>query len=228
MPGIGYGHAAIAYFCDMELINPLAQAYAEKYSEQEDELLNEIESHTRQYHPQAHMLSGKLQGKFLEMFSQLLQPTYILEIGTFLGYSALCLVKGLREGGELHTLENDPDTAAQALENFRKSKTGNKIILHTGNALDLLNNLDKPWDLVFLDADKTGYESYYQALVPKMKSGSLMIADNVLFHGQVLEESLKGKNAKAIQAFNEMVSADQRVEKLILTIRDGIYLIRKK
>ncbi len=217
-----------AYFCSMDLINPLAQAYAEKYSAQEDELLNEIEAHTRLHHPEAHMLSGALQGKFLEMISILIQPTYILEIGTFLGYSALCLAKGLREGGELHTLEIDLQIAARALENFVKSKTGNKIILHTGNALELLDILDKPWDLVFIDADKTGYEAYYQALIPRLKRGSLVIADNVLFHGQVLEKSVKGKNAKAIQRFNEMVSADERVEKIILTIRDGIYLIRKK
>jgi caffeoyl-CoA O-methyltransferase len=211
----------------MDLINPLAHVYAEKYSPQEDELLNEIETEARN-HPEAQMLSGKLQGKFLEMISYLLQPTYILEIGTFLGYSALCLVKGLKPGGELHTLELDEVTASLARKNFKKSKTGNKIILHTGNALELLISLDKPWDLVFIDADKTGYTDYYQALVPKLKSGSLILADNVLFHGQVLENPVKGKSAKAIQAFNEMVEADGRVEKMMLTLRDGLYLIRKK
>jgi predicted O-methyltransferase YrrM len=211
----------------MDLIHPLAQAYAEKYSYQEDSLLNEIETQTRLY-PQAHMLSGSLQGKFLEMVSILLNPTYILEIGTFLGYSALCLAKGLKSGGELHTLEIDPQTAALARENFKKSKTENKIILHSGNALELLNTIDRPWDLVFIDADKTGYADYYQALVPRLKSGTLILADNVLFHGQVLEEEVKGKSAKAIQAFNEMVLADIRVEKMMLTLRDGVYLIRKK
>jgi caffeoyl-CoA O-methyltransferase len=211
----------------MDLINPLAQAYAERYSRQRDTLLNEIETQTSS-HPEAHMLSGALQGKFLEMLSMLLQPNYILEIGTFLGYSALCLAKGLRPGGELHSLEIDAETAAIARENFKKSKTGNKIILHTGNALELLKTLDKPWDLVFIDADKTGYAEYYQALVPNLKPGSLILADNVLFHGQVLEKSIKGKNAKAIQAFNDMVEADERVEKMMLTLRDGVFLIRKK
>ena len=211
----------------MDLINPLAQQYAEKYSLQEDKLLNEIESQTR-VHPEAQMLSGALQGRFLEMISRLVSPTYILEIGTFLGYSALCLEKGLKPGGELHTLEIDEEAAAVARENFKKSKTGNKIILHTGNALEMLNILNKPWDLVFIDADKTGYSDYYQALVPKLKSGSLILADNVLFHGQVLENDVKGKSAKAIQAFNEMVLADKRVEKMLLTLRDGVYLIRKK
>ena len=211
----------------MDLINSLAQTYAENFSPQEDSLLRVIESQARA-HPKAHMLSGSLQGKFLEMISRLLNPTYILEIGTFLGYSALCLAKGLKPKGELHTLEIDENTAASARENFKKSKTENKIILHTGNALELLKTLDKPWDLVFLDADKTGYTDYYQALIPKLRSGALILADNVLFHGQVLDKVIKGKSALAIQAFNEMVRADDRVEKMMLTLRDGLYLIRKK
>ncbi|HEX3767234.1 MAG TPA: O-methyltransferase [Puia sp.] len=212
----------------MDLINPKAQKYAEKYSRQEDDLLNEIETQTIRDHPEAHMLSGALQGKFLEMISCLLNPMYILEIGTFLGYSALCLAKGLKSGGELHTIENNKETADAAMENFKKSKTGNKIILHTGNALELLNTLHFPWDLIFIDADKTGYAEYYQALVPKLKAGGLIMADNVLFHGQVLEKEVKGKSAKAIQAFNEMINSDDRVEKIMLTLRDGVYLIRKK
>ncbi len=211
----------------MELIYPLAQAYAEKYSPQEDPLLNEIEAQAR-LNPQAHMLSGALQGKFLEMISQLMRPTYILEIGTFLGYSALCLAKGLNSNGELHTIEIDEETAGIALQNFKKSKTGNKIILHSGNALELIQRIQKPWDIVFIDADKTGYVDYYQALVPGLKPGSLILADNVLFHGQVLEKTVKGKSALAIQAFNDMVEADDRVEKMMITLRDGVYLIRKK
>src|SRR5664279_3850003 len=132
----------------MDLINPMAQTYAEKYSRQEDSLLNEIEIQTMRDHPKAHMLSGSLQGKFLEMISKLLQPTYILEIGTFLGYSALCLAKGLKPEGELHTLELDERAAAMAAENFKNSKTPNKIILHVVNALEWLKTNDKPWDLV--------------------------------------------------------------------------------
>jgi caffeoyl-CoA O-methyltransferase len=211
----------------MDLINPKAQAYAEKYSPQEDSLLHRIESENKN-HPQAHMLSGALQGKFLELISKIIQPTYILEIGTFLGYSALCLVKGLQSGGELHTLELDEPTASIARENFKKSETGNKIILHRGNALELLGTLQYPWDLVFIDADKTGYEDYYQALVPLLKPGAVILADNVLFHGQVLDKTIKGKSALAIQSFNELVEADTRVEKVMLTLRDGLYLIRKK
>ncbi len=211
----------------MDLINPAAQAYAEKFSPQTDSLLNQIETQTLS-HPHAHMLSGALQGKFLEMISLLINPLYILEIGSFLGYSALCLAKGLKPQGELHSFESDELSAGIALENFKKSKTGNKIILHTGNALELLKTVERPWDLVFIDADKTGYSAYYEALVPRLKSGSLILADNVLFHGQVLEEPLRGKNAKAIHAFNELVRTDERVEKMMLTLRDGVFLIRKK
>ncbi len=211
----------------MELINPKAQSYAEHFSPQEDALLNQIELETLN-HPEKQMLSGPLQGKLLEMFSQITRPRYILEIGTFVGYSSLCLARGLVPGGELHTLELSGETAAVARANFKKSKTDGKIILHTGNALEIIPKLGKPWDLVFIDADKTGYSDYYRMVVPGLKSGALILADNVLFHGQVLEKKLKGKNAKAIQAFNEMVLHDSRVEKVMITMRDGLLLIRKK
>ncbi|HZK62812.1 MAG TPA: O-methyltransferase [Puia sp.] len=211
----------------MELINPKVQIYAEHFSPQEDPLLNQIEEDS-QLHPEKQMLSGALQGKLLEMISLIVQPAYVLEIGTFLGYSTLCLAKGLKPGGELHTLEIREETAVAARENFKKSKTSNKIILHTGNALEVLASLDKPWDLIFIDADKTGYQDYYRLLLPKLRSGCLILADNVLFHGQVLEEKLKGKNAIAIQAFNELVLQDKSVDKVMLTVRDGLLLIRKK
>ncbi len=174
------------------------------------------------------MLSGALQGKLLEMISLITQPRYILEIGTFVGYSSLCLAKGLKPDGELHTLELHEETAAIARANFKKSKTDDKIILHTGNALEIIPKLDKPWDLIFIDADKTGYSDYYRLLLPGLKSGALILADNVLFHGQVLEKKLKGKSAEAIQAFNEMVLRDKQVDKVMITVRDGLLLIRKK
>jgi predicted O-methyltransferase YrrM len=211
----------------MDLIHPLVQQYAESHSPQENQQLDEL-AVSAKLHPHAHMLSGQLQGKFLEMISLLVNPRYILEIGTFLGYSALCLARGLKPDGELHTIENNLESALIARENFKNSKTGNKIILHTGNALELLERIEKPWDLIFLDADKTGYLAYYEALVPKLKSGSLILADNVFFHGQVLEMPVKGKNALAIQVFNDRVKRDERVEKMMLTLRDGVYLIRKK
>jgi predicted O-methyltransferase YrrM len=218
---------SVNYLCSMELINPQAQAYATHFSPQENPFLNQIEQETRS-HPESQMLIGSQQGIVLEMISLIVRPKYILEIGTFVGYSALCLSKGLQPGGELHSLELREETAAIARENFKKSKTGAQIILHTGNALKVLVNLDKPWDLIFIDADKTGYSDYYRFLMPKLKSGCLILADNVLFHGQVLEKKLKGKNAEAIQAFNEMILKDERIDKVMLTVRDGLMMIRKK
>jgi predicted O-methyltransferase YrrM len=169
-----------------------------------------------------------VQGKFLQIFSSILQPAYILEIGTFTGYSALCLAKGLKSGGELHTIELREEDASVARANFNRSNMADRIILHTGNALDIIPKLNHPWDLVFIDADKPGYIDYYKLVLPKLRSGGVILADNVLFHGQVLEETIKGKSAKAIQLFNEHVRRDESVENVILTIRDGLMLIRKK
>ena len=212
----------------MELINPLAQAYAERYSSKPDPLLEEMAAYTAANHSEAHMLSGALQGKLLEMISCLLHPRRILEVGTFMGYSALCLAAGLAGDGELHTIELRDEDAGRAEAYFRRSERGQRIILHRGNALAIIPRLEEVWDIVFIDADKPGYVDYYQMVLPRMRSGGLIIADNVLFHGQVLEEDVTGKSAKAIQAFNEMVEADGRVEKVMLTVRDGLFFIRKK
>jgi predicted O-methyltransferase YrrM len=212
----------------VEIIQPLAQDYADKFSSGENDLMKNINEFTNKTHPQAHMLSSHVQGKFLEMISCLLQPKRILEIGTFVGYSALYLAKGLQEHGQLHTIELREEDAATATENFRRANALDKIFLHLGNALEIIPTLDEEWDLVFIDADKVGYSDYYKLVLPKLKSGGLIIADNVLFHGEVLEEKIKGKNAIAINAFNELVKNDPTVEKVMLTVRDGLLLIRKK
>ncbi len=174
------------------------------------------------------MLSGHVQGKFLEIISCLLRPKKILEIGTFMGYSALCLAKGLQPGGVLHTIELRDTDAAIAVDNFRRAGMADKIILHTGNALDIIPALNESWDLVFIDADKINYAVYYKLVLPKTRSGGLIVADNVLFHGDVLEKEIKGKNGLAIHDFNRMVKEDESVEKVLLTVRDGLLLIRKK
>ncbi|HEX4372161.1 MAG TPA: O-methyltransferase [Puia sp.] len=212
----------------MEIVNVKAQEYSEKFSSAEDDLLSEIAKFTNKHHADPHMLSGHVQGKFLEIISCLLQPKRILEIGTFVGYSALCLAKGLPKEGKLHTIELRKDDADISVENFRKSNMADKIILHTGNALEIIPALHETWDLVFIDADKPNYINYYNLVLPKLRVGGLIIADNVLFHGEVLEEEIKGKNAKAIHAFNEMINKDDSVEKVMLTVRDGLFLIRKK
>jgi caffeoyl-CoA O-methyltransferase len=212
----------------MELIDPLAQAYAEKYSSGLSVLLQEIADYTAAHHPEAHMLSGPLQGKLLELMSSLLRPRRILEIGTFMGYSALCLAEGLAEGGRLHTIELRDADADRAAEYFRRANRQDRILLHRGNALAIIPALNEVWDLVFIDADKVSYSEYYRMVLPRVRPGGLIIADNVLFHGQVLGPQVEGKSAKAIQAFNDLVAADQTVEKVMLTVRDGLFLIRKK
>ncbi len=211
----------------MDLVNKEAEAYAVNITSREAELPAAINGHTTQYHAHAHMLSGPLQGNFLSILSCLLQPERILEIGTFTGYSALCLAKGLKPQGILHTIELRDADAETARNYFQQSDYKDKIILHVGDAKTILEKLKEPWDIVFIDADKTGYLDYYELILPAVKQNGLIIADNVLFHGQVLEENISGKNAIAIHAFNQYVKNDKRVEQVLLTIRDGLLLIRK-
>lgn len=212
----------------MDIINPLAQAYAERYSSPEPVLLHEIADYTNKYHSQPQMLSGHLQGRFLEMISRMQRPRRILEIGTFMGYSALCLAAGLVEGGLLHTIELRDEDADIADGYFRRANMQDRILLHRGNALEIIPALHEDWDLVFIDADKVNYTEYYKLVLPRLAPQGLIIADNVFFHGEVFEKDVSGKNAKAIQAFNEYVEKDGSVEKLMLTIRDGLMFIRKK
>jgi len=212
----------------VDIIHPLAQAYAERYSSSEPELLREIADYTNKHHSQPHMLSGHLQGRFLEMISRMLRPRRILEIGTFMGYSAICLAGGLAEGGLLHTIELRDADADIAEGYFRRANMTGRIILHRGNALEVIPALKEDWDLVFIDADKVNYTEYYKLVLPRLAPGGLIIADNVLFHGKVLEDPINDKSAKAIQAFNEYVERDGSVEKIMLTVRDGLLFIRKK
>ena len=157
-----------------------------------------------------------------------MQPENVLEIGTFVGFSAICLAKGLKEGGKVHTIDISEKEAETARANFSRSNEGDRIILHVGNALAIIPTLEKQWDLVFIDADKANYIEYYKLVLPRLKKGGVILADNVLFHGEVLETPVTGKSAKAIQSFNDYVEQDDSVEKVLLTIRDGLLLIRKK
>lgn len=211
----------------MDIIHPLAQQYAERYTSADDALLHEVLTYTTAHHPKAHMISGHLQGKFLEMVSYMVHPQRILEIGTFTGYSALCLAKGLQPDGKLHTIELREEDAATAQAFFNRSPLKEHIILHIGDALQIVGELDESWDLVFMDADKTNYVNYFSRVLPKVRSGGFILADNIFFHGAVLEEKVSGKNAVAIQAFNDFINAQTDVEKMLLPLRDGLYLIRK-
>jgi caffeoyl-CoA O-methyltransferase len=212
----------------MEIINIKAEKYAAHYTSPTDGLLQEIEKFTLENHPHAIMLSGPVQGKLLEIISCMISPKKILEIGTFMGYSALCLAKGLTPGGELHTLEIRKEDAEISRNYFSKSLHSKQIILHEGDALDIIPALNETWDLIFIDADKVNYINYYELTLPRLKKGGFILADNVLFHGEVLEENIAGKNAKAIHAFNEHIAKDERVQQVMMTVRDGLMLIQKK
>ena len=211
-----------------EIIDEKLNQYALRFSEPTDPLLQEIEAYTLTSHAHPNMLSGPLQGKFLELFSKVMMPERILEVGTFTGYSALCLAKGLTKTGQLHTIEIRPEDAQLSKSFFAKSSHSKQIILHEGNALEIIPGLKEQWDLIFIDADKTNYINYYELTLPDLKKGGIILADNVFFHGEVLNEVISGKNGKAIHAFNEHVANDNRVQRVMLTVRDGLMVIRKK
>lgn len=211
----------------MDLIHPLVQAYAEQQSSAEDALLKEINEYTLSQHKEPQMLSGHLQGKVLEMISCMIQPRRILEIGTFTGYSALCLAKGLTEDGLLHTIDIREEDVKVARAYFDRSSVSQKIIAHCGNAAEVIPTLSETWDLVFIDADKPAYIEYFNLVFPRLRKNGFILADNIFFHGQVLEADVKGKSAKGIKAFNEFINERNDIEKCVLTIRDGLYLLRK-
>jgi len=177
----------------MELINPLVEAYAEKFTSPEDEVLKQIADQTYQNHPQSNMLSGHWQGKFLELVSHLLRPSRILEIGTFMGYSAICLAKGLLNDGRLHTIEFRKEEADLALQNFHNAKATDKIILHQGNALEIIPTIRESWDLVFIDADKVNYINYYELVLPLLKKGGFILAEICCFMVRCLQILLRVK-----------------------------------
>ena len=212
----------------MDFIHPLANDYAAQYSNATPAYLKEVYESTLASHPHAEMQSSWTQGGFLSLISKLLQPKHILELGTFSGFSAMCLAEGLVNDGQLHTLELRAPDGINAQKNINQSPHKDKIKIHVGDASETLQHLTAPWDIVFIDADKVNYGKYYQMIFPYVKKNGLIIADNVLFHGEVFSETLKGKNAKAIHAFNEMIMLDQLADTVLLTVRDGLSLIRKK
>jgi len=212
----------------MDFIQPAANDYVEQFSDATPAYLRPMYEATKLSHPHAHLQSNWNQGGFLSFFSKLLAPKYILEIGTFTGFSTLCLAEGLNSTGNIHTIELRAEDANSARTHFDASKFGPQISSHIGDAKSILPTLTEKWDLVFIDADKTGYIDYVNLVLPMLSEKGVIIADNVLFHGQVFEENRKGKNALAIHAFNEFILAHPELEKIMLTVRDGLTLIRKK
>ncbi len=196
------------------------------HSSPEENILAELyrETYRKVLYPR--MASGHLQGKLLEFISRMIKPAYILEIGTFTGYAAICLAKGLQAEGQLHTIEINDELRPFIEKYFIKSGLHEKIILHTGDAREIIPKLDCEFDLVFIDGNKQQYLEYYHAVYPKTRKGSYIIADNVLWNGKVVEPA-KDKETAGIIAFNEYLKNDTTVEKLILPLRDGLMLIRR-
>jgi caffeoyl-CoA O-methyltransferase len=212
----------------MEFLPEAIQHYAEEYSEAEPPLLQELYRATWQRVLYPRMVSGHMQGRILSLFSKLVRPARILEVGTYTGYSAISLSEGLQAGGSIDTIEVDPEIAAFAAEWFEKAQLGGTIRQHIGPALEILPTLTDPYDLVFLDADKENYLNYYQAVLPQLPAGALILTDNVLWSGKVVEKSKQDETTEALKVFNNFVKTDTRVEALLLPVRDGIYCIRKK
>jgi predicted O-methyltransferase YrrM len=202
--------------------------YLLEHSRQEDPVLAELTRHTFLREAQPRMLSGHILGSFLTMLSKMISPKWILEIGTYTGYSAICLARGLRPGGKLTTIEINDELRTTSLEFFRKANLHKQIELITGDALEVVPALKGAFDLVFIDANKDDYTAYYNLVIDRMTPGGYILVDNVLWGGKVLDINLSDATTRSIDHFNKMITQDQRVENLLLPLRDGIMVIKKK
>lgn len=213
----------------MELIDKTLHKYCELHTKVfENDVLNEIDRFTNLNVLMPQMLSGYLQGQYLAMMSKMIQPKNILEIGTFTGYSAVCLAQGLQNGGHLYTLEANEELKAPVTDFFKKAGLDDKINMIIGNAVELIDQFDLVFDLIFIDADKSNYPLYYEKCLPKLKKGGIMLIDNVLWSGKVCEEPIRDKKTKAIHELNQRIQQDDRVENLLLPLRDGMMWVRKR
>ncbi|HET8858417.1 O-methyltransferase [Marivirga sp.] len=214
----------------MEFLDPDLDNYIEAHTEPENELLYIInrETHTEVLKPR--MLSGHLQGRVLSMLSHMIQPENILEIGTYTGYSALCMAEGLKENGKLITIDVNEELAERVEEYFQSSEFSDKIEMKIGKALEIMPTLNKTWDMVFIDADKSNYLNYYKLCFNQVRKGGYILVDNVLWSGKVLEKNRKklDKDTESMLEFNEFVHQDDRVQNVLFPIRDGLMILRKK
>lgn len=213
----------------MDFINDIITQYAENHSQEEPKLLRELNRETHQKILQPRMMSGHLQGRFLSFLSHLIQPDNILEIGTYTGYATLCLAEGLIESGTIHTIEINEELFDFTKKYFDKSTYKNNILSHHGDAKKIIPTLNFEFDLVFIDADKSNYSHYFDLILPKLSPGGLIIADNVLWGGKVLQKSLHKRDIETMELkkFNEKVKAEKKVKTLLLPIRDGLMICRK-
>ncbi|AUS04428.1 O-methyltransferase [Pseudotamlana carrageenivorans] len=212
----------------MHFIPEALDEYVVKHSENEPELLQQLTRETYQKILQPRMLSGHYQGRVLSMISKLVHPKNILEIGTYTGYSALCLAEGMQKEGELHTLDINEELFDFQRKHFDKSAYGTQIFQHLGDALEIIPKLDKSFDLIFIDADKENYPNYFNVIIDKLNVGGIILSDNVLWSGKVLEPVKKDDHAtKALLEYNALLKEDPRVETVLLPIRDGLTISRK-
>ncbi len=208
-------------------MDKLPEKYLRDHSTPEDPVLEELyrETHIRFVNP--NMSTGHSQGKLLEFISRMIKPEFILEIGTFTGYSAICLAKGLKPGGRLITIEINDEITEFAQSYFHKAGMENKILQMTGKAQDIIPRLDYKFDLVYIDGDKREYTEYFNLVIDKINNDGFIIADNVLWGGKIFDSDTKDPQTLGIIEFNEMIRCDTRIEKIILPLRDGLMLIRK-
>ena len=211
----------------MHFLSPSIEDYIRDHSEEEPELLRELTRETHLKVIQPRMITGHFQGRVLSMLAKLINPKYILEIGTYTGYSALCLAEGLQTDGELHTIDINEELNAMQRRYFDRSGLGERIIQHTGNALDIIPHLETVFDLVFIDAEKTDYPNYFEAVLEKTRPGSVILSDNVLWSGKVVEPlNAKDRATKTLLEYNKKLQEDPRIETVLLPIRDGLTLSR--
>lgn len=212
----------------MDILSQELENYLSLHFSPETDLLKKLEKETFQKTTQPQMLSGGYQGRLLSLISKLIRPNRILEIGTFTGYATLCLAEGLSKDGKIITIDRNEELMYLPRKYFAESEYAQQIEVKIGNAMDVLDELDEKFDLIFIDADKSNYINYYEKVLGKMNPGGVILADNVLWYGKVLQETkANDKDTKILKEFNELTSKDPRVESIILPVRDGISLIRK-
>ncbi len=213
----------------MDFFSPELQRYTEDHTTPENALLKRLDRETNLKAMYPKMISGHLQGRILSMFSHMIKPRRILEIGTFTGYSAICMAEGLAESGEIITIDKNPELQEMLQQYFGEAKVNQQVSFILGDALTEIPKLSGSFDMVYLDADKENYLNYYHLIIDRVNTGGYIIADNVLWYGKVLQqdEDKLDRETRAIKEFNRMVQRDQRVENILLPIRDGLMLIRK-
>ncbi|WP_347372998.1 O-methyltransferase [Aequorivita sp. Q41] len=211
----------------MDFLPEKINDYVEKHSQAEPALLKKLNRETWQKQMQARMLSGHFQGRVLSMLAKLMQPKNILEIGTYTGYSALCLAEGMHPNGELHTIDINEELYDFQRKYFDESSYGKQIFQHLGNALEIIPKLNKTFDLVFIDADKSNYPKYLEIILPRLNKGAVILSDNVLWSGKVVEELKKDDlDTKALLTYNKTLNEHPKLETVLLPIRDGLTISR--